>query len=274
MWHAASVQDWFAIGMGIVQGLTEFIPVSSTAHLRVFPELVNQPDPGVAFSAVIQLGTLAAVIAFYRRELFIEMPKGLLGKGSATDARLPWMIAVATLPIVVLGLSLKDYISTDFRALQVVASTLIIFGIVMWWADCKAAATRVFEAITYRDAMLIGLAQSLALVPGVSRSGSTIVCALLLGISRPAAAKFSFLLSIPAIGGAGIFELLEVWPELDSSQVRGLVLGTISAFISGYLAIGWLIRFLNNNRLVPFAGYRIVLGAALFIFIALGYVQA
>ena len=256
---------WFAALLGLVQGLTEFIPVSSTAHLRIVPALFGQPDPGAAYTAVIQLGTLIAVLAYFARDL-VALPAALLKDPSSPEGRLPILLAVGTVPIVIAGLALKKYIEHDLRSLYVIAAALIVIGIAMVIVDRYASGRddhRPLASIMYTDAILVGLAQTLALVPGVSRSGATICMALLLGFARSDAARFSFLLSIPAIAGAGIFEARDAFRVLGPNAVPALLVGTATAAVSGYLAIAWLIKWLGSHDLVGFAIYRILAGLAL-----------
>lgn len=256
---------WFAALLGIVQGLTEFIPVSSTAHLRIVPALFGQPDPGAPYTAVIQLGTLVAVLAYFARDL-IALPAALVRDPTSPEGRLPILLAVGTLPIVIAGLALKKHIEGDLRSLYVIAGALIGIGIVMAIVDRYAAGRdehRPLSAITYADAIFIGLAQTLALVPGVSRSGATICMTLLLGFARSDAARFSFLLSIPAIAGAGIFEARDAFRLLGRDAAPALFVGTATAAVSGYLAIAWLIKWLGSHDLIGFAIYRVIAGLAL-----------
>ena len=257
---------WFAALFGVVQGLTEFIPVSSTAHLRILPELFGEKDPGAAYTAVIQLGTLLAVLVYFSKDL-MALPGAMFREPSSPEGRLPWLLAAGTVPIVIGGLIFKKQIESDLRSLYVVAAALIIVGVAMVIIDRIASGRddhKPLAAITLADAMLVGLAQTLALVPGVSRSGSTICMALLLGFSRSDAARFSFLLSIPAIAGAGIFEMrtaLAQWP--GTQAIPALAVGAGTAFITGYLSIAWLIKWLGQHDLIGFAIYRIIAGLAL-----------
>jgi undecaprenyl-diphosphatase len=256
---------WLAALLGIVQGLTEFIPVSSTAHLRAVPALLGQPDPGAAYTAVIQLGTLIAVLAYFARDL-VGLPIALVKDPSSPEGRLPLLLAAGTVPIVIAGLALKKYIEHDLRSLYVIAAALIAVGLAMAVIDRCAAgrgAHRPLAGITYTDAILVGLAQTLALVPGVSRSGATICMTLLLGFSRSDAARFSFLLSIPAIAGAGIFEARSAFRDLGPGALPALLVGTATAAVSGYLSIAWLIKWLGSHDLVGFAIYRVLAGIAL-----------
>jgi undecaprenyl-diphosphatase len=257
---------WFAALLGLAQGLTEFIPISSTAHLRVLPALFGVPDPGAAYTAVLQLGTLVAVLAYFAKDL-VTVTTSMFKAPSSPEGKLPWLLAIGTVPIVIAGLSLKKHIEGDkWRSLYVVATTLIVIGIVMIIIDRYAAGRdehRPFSALTWSDALLVGLAQSLAIVPGVSRSGATICMALLLGFARSDAARFSFLLSIPAIAGAGIFEAKDAFRSIGTGAMPAIIIGVTTAAISGYISIAWLIKWLGSHDLVGFAIYRIVAGLAL-----------
>lgn len=266
---------WFAALLGLIQGLTEFIPVSSTAHLRVIPALFGQADPGAAYTAVIQLGTLVAVLAYFAKDL-AALPVAVFREPGTFEGRLPWLLAVGTVPIVIAGLLLKKQIEGDLRSLWVIAGTLIAIGFVMIAVDRYSAGRgshRPLGELGYTDALLVGLAQTLALVPGVSRSGSTICMILLLGFTRSDAARFSFLLSIPAIAGAGIFEAKDAFRQLGSSAIPALAVGTAVAAVTGYASIAWLIRWLGSNSLVGFAVYRIACGAALLSALAAGFLR-
>lgn len=254
---------WFAIVLGAVQGLTEFLPISSTAHLRIVPALLGQHDPGAAFTAVLQLGTLAAVLIYYARYLFVDLPRGILKDPRGPHGKMPLLLVVATVPVAVAGVTLEDFIVGDARSLWVVSAALIGVGIVMAVIDYRARCERGLDALSWADAMLIGGAQALALVPGVSRSGATIACALLLGFRRPDAARFSFLLSIPAIAGAGLFKLDDAIAQLGHDQLAPLIVGTVVAGLTGYASMAWFIRFLGTNKLRGFAFYRVALGILL-----------
>jgi undecaprenyl-diphosphatase len=266
---------WFAALLGLVQGLTEYIPVSSTAHLRVVSALARQGDAGAAYTAVIQLGTLLAVLAYFAKDL-VTLVVAMVRSPSSPDGRLPWLIALATLPIVIAGLALKKHVEGDLRSLYVIAAALIVVGLVMAVIDQHAAGRdgRPLSTITYRDAMLIGLAQTLALVPGVSRSGATICMALLLGFTRSDAARFSFLLSIPAVAGAGLFEARTAFAELGRQAIPALAVGTGVAAVVGYASIAWFLRWLGSHQLIGFAVYRIAAGLALLAALAARIVSA
>ncbi len=256
---------WFAALLGVVQGLTEFIPVSSTAHIAIVVALFGKSDKGMAsYTAVIQLGTLLAVLIYFGKDL-IAMFVGLRHPTSP-DSRLPWLLAVGTVPIVIAGLVLKKHIEGDLRSLYVIAAALVGVGIAMAIIDRIASgrdASRPLADITFLDALIVGLAQTLALVPGVSRSGATICMLLLLGFSRSDSARFSFLLSIPAIAGAGIFEARDAIRELGSEALPALAVGTTTAAITGYIAIAWIMKWLGSHDLIGFAIYRIAAGLAL-----------
>jgi len=262
------VSLWFAILLGAAQGLTEFLPISSTAHLRILPALLGQHDPGAAYTAVLQLGTLAAVLIYFRRALFIEMPRALFTDPRSPKGRLPLYLIAATLPIGIAGIALEDLIVGDARSLWVVSAALIGVGILMWIVDRKAADRRGLDDLQLLDAMLIGAAQALALCPGVSRSGATIIAALLLGMRRTEAASFSFLLSIPAVAGAGVFQLDDAVDQLGADAVTPLIVGTVVAGLTGYASIAWLLRFLGKRSLGGFAYYRVALGAVLIALLA------
>ncbi|HET6611039.1 MAG TPA: undecaprenyl-diphosphatase UppP [Kofleriaceae bacterium] len=267
------MSSWFAALLGLLQGITEFLPISSTAHLRIAPALLGQPDPGAAFTAVIQIGTLLAVIVYFSRDLFYEMPRAIFRAPRSPAGKMPLYIAVGTLPIVILGIALEPLITGPARSLYVVAAALAGFGVVMLVVDRGRDHGRGLESLTLRDAFLIGLAQSLALIPGVSRSGATIACALAVGLRRPDAARFSFLLSIPAIAGAGVYELPDAIHAFGGDPWP-LLIGIAAAAVSGYAAVAWLIKFLGNHSLASFVAYRVALGAVLVMLLAGGIIHA
>lgn len=265
---------WFAAVLGLVQGLTEFLPISSTAHLRLVPTLLGQQDPGAAFSAVIQLGTLLAVVVYFAKDLFVDIPKAMWRAPRSSKGRLPWYIGLGTVPIVVFGLSLKKFITGDARSLWVIAVALMVVGLLMLWADKKGRRSRGLESITLKDALWVGIAQTMALIPGASRSGSTIMAALFLGFKRADAARFSFLLGIPAILGAGILEIPDALANVGSGAGLALTVGIGTSFISGYASIAWLIKFLGENSLKGFVGYRVVVGVTILALVAMNVVPA
>jgi undecaprenyl-diphosphatase len=266
-----------AIVLGLVQGLTEFLPISSTAHLRIAPELFGWADPGAAYSAIIQLGTTAAVLIYFAKDLgrlARAFFKGLADRDpfGTTDAKLAWFVLVGTLPIGIAGLALKDSIETSFRSLYVIASSLIALALVLWWVEKRASHHRTLDDMGWKDGILVGLWQALALIPGSSRSGTTITGGLSLGLRREDAARYSFLLSVPATLLAGIFELREVLQAPAGSRPSGLMMaiGTLVAFASGMAAIAWLLRFLRTRTMTVFIAYRIALGLLLFGLLASG----
>lgn len=262
---------WFAAVLGLVQGLTEFLPISSTAHLRIAPALLGMPDAGAAFTAVIQLGTLLAVIAYFATELVV-MAAAVVRDRRSQPAREAFYIIAGTVPIGILGVLLKKHITGPFRSLWVVAAALVVVGVVMAVVDRRSRGQRTVGDVTLRDALLIGVGQAFALVPGVSRSGATIITALLLGFARPDAARFSFLLSIPAVAAAGVFELKDAAHELGSAGLAPLVVATAVAAVTGYAAIAWFLRFLRTRSLAGFAVYRVLVGVLIAVLVGVGIV--
>jgi undecaprenyl-diphosphatase len=256
--------------LGLVQGITEFLPISSTAHLRIVPALLAWPDGGAPFAAVIQLGTLFAVVGFFLRDLQRMVAAAAKRETrSSLDARMLLYMVAGTVPIGVAGLLAHHQVESSLRSLAVIASMLIAVGVVMAVVEKTARLERQLDSINLRDALLVGLAQALALVPGTSRSGITLVAAMLLGFRRDAAARFSFLLSIPAVAAAGVFEL----PKLLRSQEVGtlaLITGLFAAALSGYLAMAWLLRFLRTRSTYGFVVYRVILGVVLLVAFARG----
>ena len=265
-----------AIVLGVVQGLTEFLPISSSGHLRIVPALLGWDDPGAAFTAVIQLGTMAAVLAYFRTDLWRIATAWLHSlrdpevRGDL-DARMGWYIILGTIPIAVLGLVFKDPIETKFRNLELIGSTLILFGLVMLAAEAVSRRDRPLREITRRDGFLIGCAQALALVPGVSRSGATISAGLFLNFDRAAAARYSFLLSIPAVVLSGLFELRHAGE--GNLPIGATILATLLAFVIGYASIAFLLRYLAHHTIAVFVGYRIVLGVMVISLAASGTIS-
>jgi undecaprenyl-diphosphatase len=265
--------------LGAVQGLTEFLPVSSTAHMEVVPQLFGWRDPGAANSAVIQLGTTAALLVYYARELGLLGLGALAGlrgsTGNRRDLRLLAGIGLGTIPIVVCGLLFKGAIETSFRSLWVVASALALGAVVMGIADRVASRPRrAGETPGLLDAVLVGVCQAFALVPGVSRSGATLTGAFFLGFDRASAARFSFLLSIPAVLAAGLYQLAKQWPHLSGAGLGPLVAAVASAAVVGYASLDFLLRFLRTHSLVPFVAYRIALAVFLAGLISTGRLSA
>jgi undecaprenyl-diphosphatase len=259
-----------AIVLGIVQGLTEFLPVSSSAHLRIVPAIFGWEDPGAAFTAVVQLGTMAAVLLYFRRDLWkiaAAWVRSVLARERSPqdpDARMGWYIILGTIPIAILGLAFKDQIENEFRTLELIGSALILFSFVMLWAEAVSRRDRDMSQLTRRDGLIIGCAQALALVPGVSRSGATISAGLFLNFDRTAAARYSFLLSVPAVVLSGLFELRHVG-EGGGAPAGATALATLLAFITGYLSIAFLLRYLVHHSIGVFAAYRIVVGTLVLV---------
>jgi undecaprenyl-diphosphatase len=269
-----------AIVLGLVQGITEFLPISSTAHLRIVPALAGWEDPGAAFTAVTQLGTMAAVLLYFRSDLWRIARAWLrsLRDRSArrdTDARLGWYILLGTIPIGIFGLAFKDQIETGARDLYLIATALIVLGLVLLVAEKVGTRERSIEQLTTRDGVALGFAQALALVPGVSRSGATITAGLFLGLDRPSAARFSFLLSVPAVVLSGLLELTSIASGEEGQQVGAgaLALATLLAFVSGYAAIAFLLRYLATHSTVVFVVYRVTLGTLVLVLTASGAIH-
>jgi undecaprenyl-diphosphatase len=253
-----------AIVLGIVQGLTEFLPISSTAHLRIVPAFFGWEDPGAAFTAVVQLGTMAAVLIYFRHDLWRIARAWFLSlrnpeRRGDLDARMGWYIGLGTIPIAVFGLIFKDPIENGARDLYLIGAMLILAGLVLFVADITSKRTRDLSTITSRDGWIIGFAQAAALVPGVSRSGATMSAGLFLGLDREAAARYSFLLSVPAVVLSGLFELRKIGGEGATGAVPTIV-ATLLAFVVGYLSIAFLLRWITRHNLAVFVAYRVVLG--------------
>ena len=271
-----------AIILGIVQGLTEFLPISSSAHLRIFGEfLPSAVDPGATFTAITQIGTeLAVVVYFWKRIVRIvgQWFRSLTGAvpRNDPDARMGWIVIIGTIPIGVLGFLFQDVIRDTFRNLWLVAIVLIVFGLLLGAADALGRRTRNEEDLTYRDGLLLGLAQSLALIPGVSRSGATTTAGLALGYTRPAAAEVAFLLAVPAVFGSGLYELHRAIKDPGSSVFNGFetAVATGLAFVVGLAVIAFLMQYLKRGSFLPFVIYRVVLGIVLIILLSLGVLQA
>jgi undecaprenyl-diphosphatase len=267
-----------AILLGVVQGLTEFLPISSTAHLRIVPALAGWKDPGTAFTAVVQLGTVLAVVVYFWREIIQIIAAWFRGlrdqsvRGSL-EYRLGWYVIFATIPIGIFGLIFQHQIDHGARNLWLIASTELALGLVLLLAEKLGKRDRDEEDIVVRDGVVVGLAQCLSLIPGVSRSGSTITAGLFVGLDRPAAARFSFLLSIPAVVLSGLFELKDIGQK-GGPGIGFTGLATVLAFVVGLASIHWLIKFLSKHSTGVFVGYRILLAGLLFGLLAAGSISA
>ncbi|WP_129336263.1 undecaprenyl-diphosphate phosphatase [Cellulomonas endophytica] len=281
--------------LGLVQGLTEFLPISSSAHLRIVGELIGSGDPGAAFTAIVQLGTESAVLLYFRKDIARIVAawwRALLGRhgtdlrsrtgaprhGSAGDhdALMGWFIILGSVPIVVLGLAFQDAIEETFRNLWLIAGTLAVFALVLGWADRVGAKRRTLEQLTPKHALYFGLAQALALVPGVSRSGGTITFGLLMGYTREAAARYSFLLAVPAVFGSGLFQLVKSYDELGTAGTPGGVatlVATVISFVVGYVVIIGFLKLVSTRSYWPFVWYRLALAAAVVVLLLVGVLE-
>jgi len=277
--------------LGLVQGLTEFLPISSSAHIRVVGALLpHGADPGAAFTAIIQIGTEAAVLLYFRRDIariiaaWWHSLVGRDGPGRAArfgahsaDARLGWFVILGSLPVVILGVLLKNVIETAFRNLYLTAAVLVVFGLVLAWADRVGAKRRELATLRAGDATALGFWQALALIPGVSRSGGTISGGLFLGLTREAAARYSFLLAIPAVLGSGVFELVTEWDSLRAPGAPGLtatLIAAVVAFVVGFGVIVWFLRLITHRSFMPFVVYRIGFAAVIVALLVTGTISA
>lgn len=271
-----------AIILGLVQGLTEFLPISSSAHLRIVGEAFGR-DPGATFTAITQLGTELAVLIYFRGDIgrvltkwfqqFRRNPGAHAERIDRTDpdVRLGWLVIIGTVPIVLVGYFAQDYIRGVFRSLWLVAIVLIVFGVILGLVDLLAKRTRSITDMTYGHGITIGIAQMLALIPGVSRSGATITAGRALGYTRPAAARYGFLLAIPAVFGSGLYELVNSFSEPTGAYgYAETAVATIVAFIVGLVVIAFLMRYIEKRSFLPFVIYRIALGAVLLVLLSMG----
>lgn len=274
-----------AIFLGIVQGLTEFLPISSNAHLAIIGKLMpSAEDPGATFVAITQIGTELAVLIYFRKDIFAIIsawfkslnPKSHLTHHEQSDARLAWLIAIGTLPIVILGYLGQSYIENELRSLWLIAVTLILFGFLLGFLDYMGRNERTLDQLTPGHGILYGLAQSLALIPGVSRSGATIAMGRILGYRRESALRYSFLLALPAVFGSGLYQLKKAFED-PGDQVFSMgqtLTATLVAFLVGYAVIAWLMRYISTKSFTPFVVYRIILGTALLIALSTGLISA
>jgi undecaprenyl-diphosphatase len=269
-----------AIILGLVQGLTEFLPISSSAHLRIVASIFGWEDPGAAFTAVTQLGTEAAVVIYFRADLWaiaFGWTRALVRPElrRSHEALMGWYLIVATVPIAILGFTFEHQIETGARNLWLIGASLILFAFVLLYADRRGRHERPLEDLQVRDGVLVGLAQSLALIPGVSRSGATMSAGLLLGLQRPAAARFGFLLAVPAVVLSGFFQLAGI-VNGDGGNGEPLVnvaVATVVAFVVGYAAIAWLLAYLSHHSVAIFVAYRVALGTLVLGLLAAGVIS-
>jgi undecaprenyl-diphosphatase len=272
---------WQVVVLAVVQGVTEFLPVSSSGHLAIVSRIFFAADAGASFTAVTQLGTEAAVLVYFARDIVRILKAWFSGLRAAAhrtaDYWLGWYVIIGTIPICVLGLFFKDEIRSGVRNLWVIATALVVFSAVIALAERLGRQSRDLEQLTWRDAVVVGIAQTLALVPGVSRSGATISAGLFLGLERELAARFGFLLAIPAVFASGLFSLPDAFrPVSEGMSATGsqLVVAIAIAFVVGLAAVAWFLRFLVRHSMYWFVGYRLAAGAAVLILLATGVVSA
>jgi undecaprenyl-diphosphatase len=275
-----------ALILGIVQGLTEFLPISSSAHIRIVGEFMNKAqDPGARFTAITQIGTELAVLIFFRNDIkaivlswFKQVIlRAELSTEAKGQARMGWLIIIGSVPIVVLGYFGTDIITNDLRSLWLIASTMIIFGVILGIADKYGKSERSLEQLGTKHGLLYGAAQALALVPGVSRSGATIAMGRFLGYSRVAALRYSFLLALPAVFGSGLYQLKDAFSSDAAPKVFSIpetLAATAVAFVIGYLVIAWLLKFVATKSFMPFIIYRVILGSTILVLLATGVISA
>ncbi|MFC6145978.1 undecaprenyl-diphosphate phosphatase [Corynebacterium nasicanis] len=267
------------IVLSIVQGLTEFLPVSSSGHLRIVSELFFGVDAGASFTAVVQLGTELAVLVFFAREIWLILVgwfRGLFNKAARTfEYRMGWMVIVGTLPVAIIGYLGKDIIREGARNLWITATVLVLFSFVFIFAEKFGKKQRSFDELTMKDAIIMGFAQCLALIPGVSRSGGTVSAGLFMNLDREVATRFSFLLAIPAVLASGLFSLPDAFAPQAGQAASALQLGvgTLITFVLGYLSIAWLLKFVAHHSFAWFAAYRIPVGLAVMGLLAFGVLQ-
>ncbi|HIL79075.1 MAG: undecaprenyl-diphosphate phosphatase [Methyloprofundus sp.] len=253
-----------AIALAVLQGVTEFLPISSSAHLILLPVIVGWQDQGLAFDVAVHVGTLTAVTMYYRKDLAKLISSwcgSLVGKGFNDEAKLAWYVGLGTIPVGLVGISLSDAMQEALRNPLIIAAATIIFALLLWWAEKRARERR--HTITLNDALLIGLFQALALIPGTSRSGITITAGLLLGLKREFAARYSFLLSIPVIALAGFLKALELYQSNVAVSWDLMLIGAGVSAIVAYLSIAWFLKLLNRIGMMPFVWYRLILGVVL-----------
>lgn len=268
-----------AVVLGVIQGLTEFLPISSSAHLAIFPKFFGWDDPGAAYTAVIQIGTEVAVVLYFWRDIWTigsGWVRGVFSRSAREEPewRRGWFIIVGSLPIVVIGVTLEDLIDREFRNLWVIGTTLIVLGIVLGIAERVGRKTAPIDDLTWPHAVLFGLAQAAAVVPGVSRSGATISMGLFLGYDREAATRYAFLLAIPAVVGAGVYKLKDIPGGENAYGTTPTIVGTLVSFAVGLAVIHWLLRYVSTNSYMPFVVYRIGLGGLVLVLVGASVIGA
>jgi len=258
--------------LAIIQGLTEFLPISSSAHLILPAEILGWREQGLAFDVAVHVGSLLAVIIYLRNDiakLTVAWFSHGLGRQQTTESKLGWWIIISTIPGVIFGYLMKDFVADNLRIALVIAITTIVFGLLLWYADVAAKQTKTIEKIGLKEAIIIGLAQAVAIIPGTSRSGITMTAGLMLGLDRESTAKFSFLLSIPIILGAGLFSVLELLGSVAKVNWNELLYGAAFSFVAAYLCIYLFLNWISKIGMLPFVIYRLVLGFVL-LYIVLG----
>jgi undecaprenyl-diphosphatase len=276
--------DWLeALIMGLVQGLTEFLPISSSAHLRVVGELIGAGDPGAGFTAITQIGTETAVLIYFWKDIVRIISRWWMSlpfisresrvKSSDPDVRMGWMIIVGSLPIAILGLLLESWIDTTFRNLWITVFMLAAFGLLLGWADRVGRRVNTLDKMTWGQAVAFGFAQALALIPGVSRSGGTITAGRLMGFTREAAARYSFLLALPAVFASGFYKAFKAFGDEQAVGWGPTILATLVAFVVGYLVIVWFLKLVTTKSFQPFVIYRLCFAALIAVLLIFGVLQ-
>ncbi len=268
-----------SVFLGIVQGLTEFLPISSSAHLAIVPQLLGWEDPGAAYTAVVQIGTELAVVLYFWRDIWTigsGWVRGVFNKSARTEPEwnMGWFIIIGSTPIVLLGIALEDLIDREFRNLWFIGSMLIIMGLVLGLAERIGRKTSPISDLNFRHAIALGFAQALALVPGVSRSGATISMGLFLGYERQAATRYAFLLAIPAVVGAGIYKLKDIPGSENAYGTMPTIVGTVVSFVVGLAVIHWLLKYVSSHSYAPFVIYRVALGTLVLGLLSAGVITA
>lgn len=268
-----------SVVLGFLQGMTEFLPISSSAHLAIFPKFFGWEDPGAAYTAVVQIGTEVAVVLYFWRDIWRIATGWLRGWTSAEarralEWRMGWFVIIGSVPIVVVGLAFEDLIESEFRNLWVIGTMLIVLGIVLGIAERIGQKSRPIDQLNWGHAVLLGAAQAAAVIPGVSRSGATISMGLALGYERAAATRYAFLLAIPAVVGAGVYKLKDIPGGANAYGVAPTIVGTVISFIVGLAVIHWLLQYVSKHSYTPFVIYRVALGSLTLVLVGSGVITA
>ncbi|MCL1078158.1 undecaprenyl-diphosphate phosphatase [Parashewanella spongiae] len=260
------METFQVIILALIQGLTEFLPISSSGHLILPSQLLGWKDQGFSFDVAVNTGSLLAIVIYFRTELwnmFTAWSKSIATQQTTPDSKLAWWIILATIPAVIFGYFGKDYIKANFRTIEVIATTTIVFGLLLWWADSLSNRKLTEYQAGWKKALFIGVAQALALIPGTSRSGVTMTAGLMMGLSREAATKFSFYMSIPTGLGAAILVTKDLLQSTQSIDMNALFFGTVVSFVSAYICIHYFLKVISKVGMIPFVIYRLLLGAVL-----------